>query len=350
MTRLAFIQGIRASAALAIIAFHLSDHISRSGYTGRIVTEMMYVVLLFFVISGFVISYTLEQRNKSNLNFYIRRVFRISPLFYSVFLIYILYNVFILKQPLPPIDLTLLTLTYTFNLYPAYAYSYVGAGWIVGVEMLFYILSPLMVYYIDNLNKAIAFFIASVIISYCFIKIMPIFTPPVIIDFYTYAAFPNQLPVFVVGIICYFIYRDIIPKINYKLSASLILGITFLGLMYFAYGHNFFLPNCIRGLAFGCLLISIALNPTKLITNRAFLFLGDISYSIYLIHPLIIFILFPSVYSTIHNIIGTGITAYIMCYIITLILVLPLAYLSYISIEKQGIKIGKKLIMHKQHR
>jgi peptidoglycan/LPS O-acetylase OafA/YrhL len=67
LAKLAFIQGLRASAALAIIAFHLSDHISRSGYTGRIVTEMGYVVLLFFVISGFVIYYTLERRTESNL-------------------------------------------------------------------------------------------------------------------------------------------------------------------------------------------------------------------------------------------------------------------------------------------
>ena len=65
----------RASAVIAVILNHFNSDILPSGYLG---------VDIFFVISGFVITSSLENRNKSNLGnfllgFYERRVKRLIP-------------------------------------------------------------------------------------------------------------------------------------------------------------------------------------------------------------------------------------------------------------------------------
>jgi peptidoglycan/LPS O-acetylase OafA/YrhL len=72
---LAGIDGLRAIAVLAVMAFHLDPTFLPSGFTG---------VDVFFVISGYVISKSLSQRTSSAfipyiLDFYKRRVIRILP-------------------------------------------------------------------------------------------------------------------------------------------------------------------------------------------------------------------------------------------------------------------------------
>ena len=69
------IDGMRAIAILAVIAYHISERILPSGFSG---------VDIFFVISGYVVSSTLARNDTSTflqftLNFYKRRILRIFP-------------------------------------------------------------------------------------------------------------------------------------------------------------------------------------------------------------------------------------------------------------------------------
>ena len=68
------IDGLRAIAVLAVVAFHADPALLGGGFTG---------VDVFFVISGFLISGLildgLQDRSFSFLDFYDRRVRRLSP-------------------------------------------------------------------------------------------------------------------------------------------------------------------------------------------------------------------------------------------------------------------------------
>lgn len=77
------LDGLRGIAILLVLAFHVLD--LPAGWMG---------VDLFFVISGFLIgSILIDTREKSYYfrNFYIKRVFRIFPLYYSVLIVVILF-------------------------------------------------------------------------------------------------------------------------------------------------------------------------------------------------------------------------------------------------------------------
>lgn len=75
MRYLKFIDGLRALAVLSVLAYHLQASLVPNGYLG---------VDVFFVISGFIVSYTVSQHTSSRgvahfVDFYARRFARILP-------------------------------------------------------------------------------------------------------------------------------------------------------------------------------------------------------------------------------------------------------------------------------
>lgn len=99
------------------------------------------------------------------------------------------------------------------------------------------------------------------------------------------------------------------------------------------------------GLLFGAIVVWQALYPSRLLASKFMEFLGERSYSIYLIHPFVIYWLGSS--NRILNqqasaIIGNW--AFIANGIFTLIVVVLCAMLTYRFIEVPGIGLGKKLI------
>src|SRR5438477_8059744 len=85
------IDGMRALAVLAVVAFHAFPSIVRGGFVG---------VDVFFVISGFLISgiifSALERKTFSLVGFYIRRIRRIFPALVVVLLATLLFGWFLL--------------------------------------------------------------------------------------------------------------------------------------------------------------------------------------------------------------------------------------------------------------
>ena len=76
MNKLASIELLRFIAANLIILFHYVGF--RQGFIG---------VDIFFIISGFVITYATESNSK---NFFIRRLIRIIPLYWSLTILFVL--------------------------------------------------------------------------------------------------------------------------------------------------------------------------------------------------------------------------------------------------------------------
>ena len=87
------LDGLRAIALIAVIANHFNEKFLESGFLG---------VDMFFVISGYVISYSIETKINNLINipsffidFYWRRIIRLLPaLIFYVFTISILLSLF----------------------------------------------------------------------------------------------------------------------------------------------------------------------------------------------------------------------------------------------------------------
>jgi peptidoglycan/LPS O-acetylase OafA/YrhL len=147
------IDGLRAIAVISVLIYHLDFSTLAGGFTG---------VDMFFVISGFVVSYSLSQHNNEPfgrfiLKFYSRRVLRILPaLFFCLAVTSILANYFIpnswLSQTITDTGLTAIiglsnfTLAFSDGGYfsPLSEFNPFTHTWSLGVEEQFYFLFPVM--------------------------------------------------------------------------------------------------------------------------------------------------------------------------------------------------------------
>jgi len=142
------IDGLRAVAVLAVVAYHAWPHALGGGFVG---------VDVFFVISGFLITRILLAPGFSFASFYARRVRRIFP----ALLIVLAATVAIGATFLPPDNLrNLLVHTIGGGLFVANVVSYHDVGyfngvaelkplvhlWSLGVEEQFYLLWPVIVW------------------------------------------------------------------------------------------------------------------------------------------------------------------------------------------------------------
>ena len=151
------IDGLRALAVLAVMAFHLDERFLPGGFTG---------VDVFFVISGYVVTAALLARQEDTLgrfllNFYGRRIARIVPaLAVMIALTLVLYLRFIpilpwVPHPAPEIALHALLGTGNLGLLLS-RHHYFGGDtalnpwlhtWSLGIEEQFYLAAPLLVFW-----------------------------------------------------------------------------------------------------------------------------------------------------------------------------------------------------------
>ena len=99
------------------------------------------------------------------IQFYIRRFYRIAPLFYFSLLVWLTLNILFLGTK-PDLQTFILNITFLFGLVPGAHESLVWAGWSIGIEMLFYAIFPLLLGICHNIrNTAIGWTLAIIVSS-----------------------------------------------------------------------------------------------------------------------------------------------------------------------------------------
>lgn len=156
------IQGLRALAVLLVIAYHYGFPI-KNGFIG---------VDVFFVISGFVITQSLLRNNTGSRlqdlsNFYIKRIARLFPAFFVVFL-FTMLAVFLVYSPNVGVQQNAIKASLGAMLalsnfaIPQISGGYFGASgesnpflhtWSLSVEEQFYFIYPLLFFFIMWLTK-----------------------------------------------------------------------------------------------------------------------------------------------------------------------------------------------------
>ena len=357
---LEFIATLRGLAALYVMSYHLAlipkPSLEVPVWMNKIILTGGTGVTLFFVVSAFTLTRSLRIRNQevqSTLGFYTRRYFRIVPLFYVWILASWLRDK-LLFGVTQSSGTVLLSIFFVFNLIPGLHQGFVWAGWTIGVEMLFYLMFPLIFYYIDDIWKAIAFFFATLILYNIFSYLVTSYSQldkAVLASFLQFSIL-RKLPIFALGVFVYFIYERFIQ--NKHLPAGLGVGLVLISIFsYSALLDNrlqlFFDHQYWGAIIYGTFLLGLAISPASIIVNRLTRFYGDISYSFYLNHPTLIFLMIP-VYRGIYSLEIPRTFQYGACFLITLILLTALSYATYQLIEKPGIRLGRKLIKNLQNK
>lgn len=359
MRKLPYIDLMRATAIILVVMVHVGQ---KSGSQSILFTYFYSFgqmgVQLFFVASALTLCMSLEKRVSEKqliVKFYVRRFFRIAPLYYLGILIYVVYFSVYFKTILPPhfdaMDLVL-NILFVHGISPSAMNTVVPGGWSIGCEMLFYVLFPFLFKYVSTLRKAIFFLFISVGIDLLFNYILAKTTSTSIVvnsNSTKYYFIANQLPAFSWGFILYYLTkRNILNRNRRK-----VIGISFLflpitvGLLLWVWKNDpvgplshCFVPAIGGGLfmVVGILYQSIKMAP------RIILKIGQCSYSIYILHFVIVWSILPLLLKI--NWYGKmfGTMRFCIGFVVVLFISYGIAILTENYIEKKGIKLGQKLL------
>lgn len=350
-----YIDSLRGYAVFMVLCTHIFAFIANSDHRvplSNFWVQCRFGVMLFFIISALTLFLSFEQKIKSEIspikNFFIRRVFRIAPLFYLLFLVNIFFKQFSLINIIS-------TLTFTNGFIPdVMMKEIVSNGWTIAVEMLFYILVPLLFTIIKNINHAlislIICFLISIIAKYLMFKYGAY--PHITIVGYTYYWLPAQLPVFALGIVLYFVIfkSDLIVNSEHQFKKQLGYFMIFCGVYFFialSFSNKLFITeNIAFSFALILLIFGMAIYPINIFNNKWSQFLGRVSYSFYLIHGIIIGFVGPTIAKTFQSNNLRFVTGVFSVLVIATIL----SYISYKLIEQPFQKLGSKLIAKMEHK
>lgn len=153
--RLNFITGIRGYAALGVVMIHIFGIFTPGIHPS--IMNIIYLgpngVMVFFVLSAFTIALSLENRKSEWVTYAIKRFFRIAPAYYLM-LVVVLFGreSSFAAQFNTPFDKGsfLFHLSFLNWLDYRHANNALGVEWTLSIEMLFYVLLPLMVWLSRN--------------------------------------------------------------------------------------------------------------------------------------------------------------------------------------------------------
>ncbi|WP_447602505.1 acyltransferase family protein [Nitrospira sp. Nam80] len=290
--RLPALDGLRAIAVFIVIVYHFG-FTSVPGDLG---------VTAFFVLSGFLITWLLLQEYSQTGSislgqFYIRRTFRIAPAYYGfLFLIYIEEQ---LRGYHWDVLLTLSGFFYFVNYYNAFnghPDTAIAHAWSLGVEQQFYLLWPLLLgAIIHRGSRSAALIIASTVcliagwrsVAYLYFGASPS---------YVYNAFETRFDSLAIGCLLAVCCRlGWFEMAAMTLSRNILFPFAILALLLYSRIGGSDSYHYSLGFTVDSLLIAIFMTQLLSLSNRTLwswidhptmVYLGRISYSLYLYHLL----------------------------------------------------------------
>jgi peptidoglycan/LPS O-acetylase OafA/YrhL len=299
-------------------------------------------VPLFFIISAF--SMSLAYRGgigdgASALRYALRRIFRIAPLFYLMLAAWLAYYAY-LGSPFQGFGTLLSNLTLTFGITQN---GIVPAGWSIGIEMLFYALFPFLILWRGFVSAGVLL-VLGLIGAWAIsrVEVAPF-------DFYHWTHPLTGAPYFALGLLAWRIYAALQDRRRDRLAHVLLARGVALLCALVIWGPP--MPEvrdpvplaliCGWGMAFFLIVLSQALSPVRLIDNGLTRYLGRISYSLYLCHPLVIY--GSGIPLHVAALAGDPLAVAIAAPLAAIALSLPPAILLYHAVERPFIALGRRL-------
>lgn len=306
------LNGLRFFAATLVIFHHLEQYkfwAGDSSFWGQPLIDALghKPVGLFFVLSGFLITYLLLEEKKQSGNidiqqFYLKRVFRIWPLYFLiVFLAVVVVPSFSAiafgNMPVPNKTAIIIPLILILpNLLRVSFPTLIGANqlWSVGIEEQFYLFWPLLVRrFLNNMTVFLLGFIAiKLAIHVVLVQVMQVYTAGWLMKVERlYALFPvEQMAVGALAATFLFQKNDkVLAFLGSARVASMAMVLLILSSFYDF--HGIVIP-LLEAVLFMIIIYQITINKSiyKTLENKTLIYLGSISYGIYMWHTLAIFL------------------------------------------------------------
>lgn len=354
--KLRYIDAIRGIAILMVIIVHTSLY-GEGNYPflfKTIVGLGAKGVQLFFMASAFTLflshQYHVDNERYVNFNFGIRRIFRIAPMYFLGILFFAWINGF------KSYGVLISNFLFVHGVSPYWINDLVPGGWSITVEMMFYAILPWLVSRIKNFEQALIYTIITMFIAFV-LKVLlleyPLINSEELWGDFLYYYFPNQLPIFCLGIVAYFliIKKDFIVKRRKTIVASSIILLGFLVIGYVKY--KIALPwHFVMSLGFLGFIYILSKKEYLLFVNQFTCFFGKISFSAYLIHFAVLatmdrfqYVDFIRLNTSLDKVYNFGIRLFLVLVITAII-----SKFFYSFIEMPFQKIGKKIIFKVEHK
>lgn len=298
MNRIHKLDGLRGLFALFVVLFHFNKHNAPQFIVDNFFVRESYIFVdFFFILSGYVISFTYDQRLATLDQFYTffkKRFIRLYLLLlFSTFMYwYFVHPHFDNRNILLALDTLLLT-----NATPILS-SNIGMNypsWSISSEMISYLFFGLCSILAMQKRKPM---LLGLLTLGCFVLLA---TQQ---NYFQTGSFG-----FVRGLACfnlgYFVYSAASKKISLSNHAEVLVLLGITALMYYHYTASLEQPMLIVLLQFlipiafaTFILVLLKTNGllSQLLQTRPFIFLGKISYSVYLNHAFVIGFLIPKLF------------------------------------------------------
>jgi peptidoglycan/LPS O-acetylase OafA/YrhL len=347
------LDAVRALAALIVVVSHIELQKQEMGFANirPLVKNFGSIgVTIFFVLSGFLITYLLVSEHSSKgkiniINFYFRRLLRIWPLYFIV----LLFGIFIFPGH---VDGTAIALSVLFL--PNIAFmleklpGLIDPIWSLGVEEQFYMFHPHF-FRLERLKKIFNVLIGMFLFFYALKAFAHILHITILKNILYKARFDCMMLGAVFAMWCrnYYSGNSFFKPI---LSPAFIFGKTFQAVLYLGYlcylcvaifVNAAFYNDQLLSILTACCIANLALNPHCIISLRSkFLsFVGKISFGLYLLHKFPIhFMLLASNALGIQNLWVEN----VFVYSTSIALALGMAWLSFTYYESYFLKLKDK--------
>tara|TARA_R110001583_G_scaffold7158_5_gene35649 strand:+ start:19954 stop:20658 length:705 start_codon:yes stop_codon:yes gene_type:complete len=168
-----YIDALRGIAILGVVLHHIGLWITPSfSFISDLTEEGNKGVQLFYVASALTLFLSMDSRKVQEkhflFNFFIRRFFRIAPMFYLAIIIYISFYGMAERLFTPNgIEWWYIPLTALFihGWYPESINSIVPGGWSIAVEMTFYLMVPYLFSKLTSIKITLIALLLSLVLS-----------------------------------------------------------------------------------------------------------------------------------------------------------------------------------------
>ena len=319
--RLPALTSLRFFAAFHVVIFHLQAMkiVQGPGWYEKLASVGYVGVSFFFVLSGFILVYTYAGRTLSLKDFWRARFARIYPAYaFSLLFTAPWFFIAVLKFDIPffawpKAHLKLaagLVVTLLQAWVPPAALTWNPVAWSLSVEAFFYLLFPFLLLLLIRRSQpqllliAAAAWLASLTFSTTYVVLNPdhltVVNADVLNAFWLNALKFHplaRLPEFLLGMACGFLFLR--SRRENKLALPLVLfGIAGVGLAaYFEASIPYpVLHTALLAPVFAAIVYGFALRPrwSAVMENRPLILCGDASYSLYLLHSMIMGMYFHS--------------------------------------------------------
>jgi peptidoglycan/LPS O-acetylase OafA/YrhL len=359
-----FLDGVRGVMAMWVFVYHAAD---LCGFSTHLIPPGAIAVDVFMFLSGLLMTRNFIARKeaeplgsaKTILKFFIRRFFRIAPLYYPLLLVaFVFWAQYVQlgqearaafpppwasllgnnpSQPVPTFANVLTHVSFLFGFLPQYAANNALPDWSLALEMQFYAAIPFILLLARRVGLTVVTLVFMVV-QFLMHRYVGLYLTPEVLGLWpqpTLLAF--KINCFMAGVLmaAYFEYRSLTLLVLMFVTAFFNQHLLFSGSVLFCFlaMSDTRQTALERMIGFG----------KKILSGPTGRFFGDISYAVYLMHsliliPLLALLLKFDAYQNVRPVVRFGIL-----FGLAVMIVIPCAFALHRGIEMPGIELGRRL-------